>query len=105
MDFDFHFETSVSVVYQSYKARNIKKSTQIAVTARIAHCAVKCVRLIFLVPRNYSDFVRWEWYLCLRKFPKEQSVAMIKIFIDKMHVVALSNTVQRPLKPEDGSLF
>lgn len=105
MDFDFHFETSVSVVYQSYKARNIKKSTQIAVTARIAHCAVKCVRLIFLVPRNYSDFARWEWYLCLRKFPKEQSVAMIKTFIDKMHVVALSNTVQRLLKPEDGSLF
>lgn len=58
MDLHFHFETFVFMSNESYKIRNIRKSTQIPATTRIAHCAVKRVRLIFVVARQEMEITQ-----------------------------------------------
>lgn len=55
MDLHFHFETFVFMSNESYKIRNIRKSAQIPATTGAAHCAVKHVRLIFVVARQETD--------------------------------------------------
>jgi len=49
MDLHFYFETFVSMSVESYKIRNTRESTQVPVTTRMARCAAKRVRLIFVV--------------------------------------------------------
>lgn len=58
MDLHFHFETFVFMSNESYKLRIIRKSTQIPATTKIVHCAVKYVRLIFVVARQEMEITQ-----------------------------------------------
>lgn len=48
----------VTTSNESYEIRNIRTSTQIPATTRISHCAVKCVRLIFVVVRKEIEIIQ-----------------------------------------------